>query len=114
VRPATEEAPAGAAVLVAAKATAPAGAAATAAAGATLADSAVAAAASADKVFLLRMPGGRPRRRGTSGIAAGSFTLFLLPNGRPRFRPPDPLGASAPSPLRAPDDDIGAEELSGR
>jgi hypothetical protein len=90
------------------------GAMATAAAGTTLADSAAAAAASADKVFLLWLPGGRPRQRGTGGVAAGPFSLFLLPNGRPRFRSPDPLGAPAPAPLRAPDDDIGAEELSGR
>jgi hypothetical protein len=101
-------------MLVAAKATTLAGAAVTATAGAALADSAPAAAASAAKVFLLRLPGGRPRRRGTGGVAAWSFTLFLLPNGRPRFRPPDPLGAPAPALLRAPDDDIGAEELSGR
>jgi hypothetical protein len=105
-----EGAPAGATVLVVAEATAPAGA----AAGTALADSAAAAAASADKVFLLWLPGGRPRRRGTGGVTAGSFTLFLLPNGQPRFRPPDPLGASAPTPLRAPDDNIGAEELSRR
>jgi hypothetical protein len=85
------------------------GAVATAAAGATLADSAAAAAASATKVFLLRLPGGRPRLRGTGGVAVGSFTLFLLPNGRPRLRPPDPLGAPAPAPLRALDDDIGGK-----
>jgi hypothetical protein len=78
------------------------------------ADSAAAAATSAAKVFLLRLPGGQPHQRGTGGVAAGSFTLFLLPNGRPRFRLPDPLGALVPAPLRAPDDDIGAEELSGR
>jgi hypothetical protein len=100
--------------LVAAGATAPAGAVATAAVGTAPADSAAAAAASADKVFLLWLPGGRPHRCGTGGVAAGSFTLFLLPNGRSRFRPPDPLGDPALAPLRAPDDDIGAEELSGR
>jgi hypothetical protein len=76
-----EVAPAGAAAWVAAKATTPAGAAATAAAGAAPADSAVAAATSAAKVFLLRLPGGRPRLRGTSSVAAGSFALFLLPMG---------------------------------
>jgi hypothetical protein len=90
--------------LVLAKATTPAGA--------TLADSTAAAAASTTKVFLLRLPGGRPCLRGTGGVTAGSFTLFLPPNGRPRLRSPDPL--EAPAPLRAPDDDIGAEELSGR
>jgi hypothetical protein len=112
--PVMEGAPAGVAALVAAKATTPAGATAMAAAGAALADSAAAAAASAAKVFLLRLPGGRPHLRGTGGVAAGPFTLFLLPNGRPRLRPPDPLGAAAPAPLRASDDDIGAEKLSGR
>jgi hypothetical protein len=84
------------------------------AAGAALADSAVVAAMSASKFFLLQLPGGRPRLRGTGSIAAGPFTLFLLPNGRPRLRPPDPLGASAPAPLRTSDDDIGTEKLSGR
>jgi hypothetical protein len=84
----------------------------TAATGAALADSAAAAAASATKVFLLRLPGGRPRLRGTGGVAAGSFALFLLPNGRPRLRPPNSLGAPAPAPLRAPVDDIDVKELS--
>jgi hypothetical protein len=113
-RPVTEVAPAGAATLVAAKATTPAGAAATAVAGAALADSAAVAATNAAKVFLLRLPGERPRLRGSGGVAAGSFALFLLPNGRPRLCPPDLLGAPALAPLRAPDDDIGAKELSGR
>jgi hypothetical protein len=99
----------GTAVLAAAKATAPAGAAATAAVGAALEDSAAAAATNAAKVFLLRLPGGWPRLRGTGGVAARSFAPFLLPNGRPRLRPPDPLGAPASAPLRAPDDDIGGE-----
>jgi hypothetical protein len=76
-----EVAPTGTAALVVAKATTPTEAAATAAAGAALADSAAAAAASAAKVFLLRLPGGRPRLRGTGGIAAGPFALFRLPNG---------------------------------
>jgi hypothetical protein len=61
---------------------------------------------------LLRLPGGRPRLCGTSGIAAGSFALFRLLNGRPCLRPPDPLGTPAPAPLRAPVDDIDAKELS--
>jgi hypothetical protein len=104
-----EVAPAGAVVLAAARATAPAEAAATAVAGAALGDSAAATAASAAKVFLLRLPRGWPRLPGTGSVAAGSFTPFLLPNGRPRLRPPDPLGAPAPAPLRAPDDDIGGE-----
>jgi hypothetical protein len=108
-RPATEVAPAGTAVFAAAKATALAGAATMAVAGAALEDSTAAAATSAAKVFLLRLPGGRPRLRGTGGVAAGSSAPFLLPNGRPRLRPPDPLGALAPAPLRAPDDDIGGE-----
>jgi hypothetical protein len=38
--------------------------------------SAAAAAASASKVFLLRLPGGRPHLRGTGGIAVRSFALF--------------------------------------
>jgi hypothetical protein len=104
-----EVAPVGAAVLVAAKATTPVGAVATAVAGAALADSMAAAAASAAKVFLLRLPGGRPHLRGTSGVATGSFALFRLPNGQPRLCPPDPLEAPAPAPLRAPDDDIGGK-----
>jgi hypothetical protein len=53
-----EVAPAGAAVLAAARATAPAGATVTAVAGAALEDSVAAAAARASKVFLLRLPGG--------------------------------------------------------
>jgi hypothetical protein len=113
-RPATEVAPAGAAALVAAKATTPAGAVATAAAGAAPADSAAAAAASTAKVFLLRLSGGLPCLRGTGGVAAGSFALFLLPNRRPRLRLPDPLGTPAPTPLRAVVDDIEAKELSWR
>jgi hypothetical protein len=104
-----EVAPAGTAMLALDKATAPAGAVATAAAGAALEDSAAAAAASAAKVFLLRLPGGHPRLRGTGGVAIGSSTLFWLLNGRLRLRPPNLPGAPAPAPLRAPDDDIGGE-----
>jgi hypothetical protein len=59
-RLAMEVAPTRATTLVSAKATTPAGAMATAAAGATLADSVAAATVSAAKVFLLRLPGGRP------------------------------------------------------
>jgi hypothetical protein len=109
-----EVAPAGATALVVAKATTPAGAAATAAVGAIRADSAVATAASAAKVLLLRLPDGRPHLRGTGGVAAGSFTLFLLPNGRPCLRPPDLLGTPAPAPPRAPVDDMEAKEMSWR
>jgi hypothetical protein len=76
----------GAAAVVAAV-TAPTGAAAVAAAGATPAESTTAAAARAARVFLLWLPSGRPCLRDTGGVAAGSFTLFLLPSGRPRFRP---------------------------
>jgi hypothetical protein len=38
--------------------------------------STAATAASAAKVFLLRLPGGRPRFRGTGGVAAGPLALF--------------------------------------
>jgi hypothetical protein len=76
VRPATEVAAAGAAALVAAKATTPPGAVAMAVERLTLEGSAAATAASASRVFLLRLPGGRPHLRGTSGITAGSFALF--------------------------------------
>jgi hypothetical protein len=68
--------------------------------------SAAATAASAAKVFLLRLPGGRPRFRGTSGVTAGSLTLFWLPYGRPHLRPPGPSEAPAPAPLVAPKVDI--------
>jgi hypothetical protein len=111
-RPATGVAPAGATALEVAKATTPAGAAATAAAGAAPADSTAAAAASAAKVLLLRLPGGRPRLRGTGGVAAGSFALFLLPNEQPRLRPPDLLGTLAPTPPRAPVDNMEAKKTS--
>jgi hypothetical protein len=111
VRLAVEATPAGAVASTAAEGTAPAGAAATTAAGGTPADSAVAAAASAARVLLLRLLGGRPHLRGTIGVAVGSFTLFLLPSGRPRLRPPVPLGTSAPAPLRALVDDMEAKEM---
>jgi hypothetical protein len=88
----------------------PVGAATSAAVGAAPADSAAAAAASAARVFLLRLPGGRPHLRGTGGVTAGSFALFLLPNGRPRLRPPSPLGPSALAPLRTPVDDMAEKE----
>jgi hypothetical protein len=76
VRPATEVAPAGAVMLAVAKATTPPGAVAMAVERATLEGSVVAAATSVSKVFLLRLPGGRPRLQGTSGVAVGSFALF--------------------------------------
>jgi hypothetical protein len=55
----------------------------------------------------MRLPKGQPRLRGTGGVAAGTFALFWLPCGRPRLRPPDPLGAPALAPLKAPRNDIG-------
>jgi hypothetical protein len=91
--------------------TTPAVAAMVMAAGATPADSVAAAAASASRVFLLRLPGGRPRLWGTSGVAIGSFTWFLLPSGRPRLRPPDPLGPPVSAPLRASVDDMVAKGM---
>jgi hypothetical protein len=97
----------GVAVLAAARATTPPGAVVTAVERATPEGSAAATAASASKVFLLRLPGGRPHLRDSGGIATGSFALFWLPSGRPRLRPPDPLGAPAPAPLKAPSDNIG-------
>jgi hypothetical protein len=113
VRPATEVAPAGAATLAAARATAPPGAMAMVVERPTPEGSAAAAAASASKVFLLQLPGGRPRLRGTGGVAAGSFALFWLPSERSRLRPPDPPGAPAPAPLTAPNDDIGGGGAEG-
>jgi hypothetical protein len=64
------------AALAAAMATPPLGVATMAVEWLTPKGSAAAVAASAAKVFLLRLPGGRPRFRGTGGIAAGSLTLF--------------------------------------
>jgi hypothetical protein len=106
-RQATEVAPTGAAVLAEASATTPPRAVATAVERATPEGSAAATATSNSKVFLLRLPGGRPRLRGTGGVTAGSFSLFWLPSGQPRLRPPDPLGAPAPAPLKVLSDDIG-------
>jgi hypothetical protein len=80
--------------------------------GAAPADSAAAAATRASKVLLLRLLGGRPRLRGTGGVAARSFALFLLSNGRPRLRLPDPLGAPALAPPRALVDDMEMKEMS--
>jgi hypothetical protein len=40
--------------------------------------SAAAMAASASKVFLLRLPGGRPRLRGTGGLAFGALVASPL------------------------------------
>jgi hypothetical protein len=108
-----EVAPAGAATWAVAKATAPPGAAVMAGERPTPEGSTAAAAASASRVFLLRLPGGRPRLRGTGSVAAGSFALFWLPSGRPRLRPPDPPGAPAPAPLIAPDDDIEGGGVEG-
>jgi hypothetical protein len=55
-----------------------------------------AAAASVAKVFLLRLPCGRPRFRGIGGVAARPSS------GRPCSLDPSP----APAPLFAPDADI--------
>jgi hypothetical protein len=62
--------------------------------------------ASAARVFLLQLPDGLPRVRGTGSVAAGSFALFLLLNGRPRLRPPGLLGPLAPAPPKIPVDDM--------
>jgi hypothetical protein len=62
-----------------------------------------AAAASAARVFLLRLPCGRPRFRGIGGIAARPLS------GRPRSCPPGPSPAPTPAPLVAPNDDIKTE-----
>jgi hypothetical protein len=114
VRPATEVAAAGTAALAAAKATAPPGAVTMAVEWLAPKGSAAATAASASRVFLLRLPGGRPRLRGTSGVAAGSLLLFRLPSGRPRLRPPSPPAVPAPAPLKASsDDDDSTRRRSG-
>jgi hypothetical protein len=59
-----------------------------------------AAAASAARVFLFRLPSGRPHFRGNDGVAARP------PSGRPRSCSPDPSPAPAPAPLVVPSDDI--------
>jgi hypothetical protein len=68
----------------------------TAAAGAALADSAAAAAASADKVFLLRLPGGRPRRRGTGGVALRVLHLVSTPEWAAALAPARSAEGSGP------------------
>jgi hypothetical protein len=83
----------------------------TAAVEAAPADSMAAAAARASKVLLLRLPGGQPRLRGTGGVTAGTFALFLLPNGWPHLRPPDLLGTPALAPPKASVDDMEAKRL---
>jgi hypothetical protein len=110
VRPAMEVVATGTAAPPAAKATVPPGAATMAVEWLAPKGSAVAAAASASRVFLLRLPGGRPRLRGTNGVAAGSLALLRLPNGRPRLRPPSPLEAPALAPLKASSNDIEVRE----
>jgi hypothetical protein len=107
--PATEITAAGAAALAAARATPLPGATTMAVERPAPKGSAAATAASASSVFLLRLPGGLPRLRGTGGIAAGSLALFWLPSGRPRLRPLDSSAAPAPVPLEASSDDIGAK-----
>jgi hypothetical protein len=76
VRPAMEVTAVETAALAAAMATPPLGVATMAVEWLTPKGSAAAVAASAAKVFLLPLPGGWPRFRGTSGVAAGSLTLF--------------------------------------
>jgi hypothetical protein len=97
VRPATEVAAAETTAPLAAAATVPPGAAAMEEwpilRGPVVA-AVAAAAASAARVFLLRLPCGRPRFQGIGGVAARP------PSGRPRS--PDP----SPAPLFAPDADI--------
>jgi hypothetical protein len=83
-------------------------------AGAAPAESAAAAAARATKVFLLRLPRGRPRLRDNGGIAAKSLTLFRLPSGRLRLRPLDPPSPPAPDPPGAPSDDMAEARASWR
>jgi hypothetical protein len=95
VRPATEVMAAGTAVLAAAKATAPPGAATMVVEWLAPKGSVAATAASASRVFLLRLPGGRPRLQGTGGVAVGSLALFKLPSGRPRLRPRSPGSAES-------------------
>jgi hypothetical protein len=109
VRPVIEVAAAGTAALAAAKEMALPGSAMMAVERLAPKGSTTATAASASRVFLLRWPGGRPRLRGTGGVAAGSLALFWLPSGWPRLRPPDPPAAPAPAPLEASSDDIRAE-----
>jgi hypothetical protein len=107
-----EAIPAGAMALAVVEVTTPVEAAATAAVGAAPADSVVAAAVSAARVLLLRLPGGRPRLRGTGGVATRSFTLFLLPKGQPRLHPPGPVGPPAPAPPRIPVDNMAEGKVS--
>jgi hypothetical protein len=106
MRPATEVAAAGTAALAAATIMPPPGAATMAVEWLTPKGSVAATTASTSKVFLLRLPRGRPRLRGTGGVAAGSLTLFWLPSGRPRLRPPGLSAAPTPAPLVALSDDI--------
>jgi hypothetical protein len=110
VRPPTEIAAAGTAALVATKVTAPPGAATMAVEWLAPKGSAAATAVSTSRVFLLQLPGGRPRLRGTGGVAAGSLALLRLPSGRPRLRPLSPPAASALAPPKASSDDIEIEE----
>jgi hypothetical protein len=88
--------------------------AAVAVAGAASAETTAAVAARAAKVFLLRLPRGRPRLRDTGGVAVGPLALFLVPSGRPRLRPLDPPGPPAPGPPGAPVDDMAESKASWR
>jgi hypothetical protein len=61
---------------------------------------AAAVAVRAASVFLLWLPRGRPRLRGTNCTTAGLLPLLRLPSGQPRLRPPnlpDPPALSDPA-----------------
>jgi hypothetical protein len=109
VRLATEVAAAGTIAPPAAIETVPPGAATMAAERPAPKGPAAAAAASASRVFLLRLPSGRPCFRGTGGVAASPLAPSWLPSGRPRSCPPGSSPAPAPVPLVAPSDDVEIE-----
>jgi hypothetical protein len=84
VRPATEVAAAGTTAPPTVPATVSPGAVVRAAERLAPEDLAAAAAASTAKVFLLRLPSGRPRFRDVGGVAAGPSAPCWLPSGRSR------------------------------